>query len=103
MNALKQYFVNWWLFLRGARWLWTRDETGRPTYQYDSKFNRLGITYRDGWGPWKFLLLVYWWDYGLAVLLGRGVQSLSRAFQLLGRDHWLRTGPILWGSVDLWD
>jgi hypothetical protein len=70
-------------------WLWTRQ--GQPD----------GITYKPGFGPWSFLP-IYLFDYGLAVLLGRGVQSLSRAFHLLGRHHWPGTGPLLFGSRDLW-
>jgi hypothetical protein len=94
---MKAYLRNLGLFLAGFRWCFSREyATQRLADQH------AGIAYRKGWGPWQFVLLVYWWDYGLAVLLGRGVQSLSRAFELLGEDHWLRTGPILWGSVDLW-
>lgn len=60
------------------------------------------IPLKPGWTPFTFGLL-YATDYLLAVLLGRGVQSLSRAFELFGKSHhWGQTGPILWGSVDLW-
>jgi hypothetical protein len=88
MSKTLQYFKNLWLFLAGFVWCFTKIGSG--------------ISYKDKWNALSFVILIYWWDYGLAVLLGRGVQSLSRAFKLLGENHWLRTGPILWGSVDLW-
>lgn len=94
---MKQYFRNWWLFLCGFRWCFTRQ--ARLANYAQSYY----IQYKKGWGPWRFVLTCYWWDYGLACALGRGVQSLSRAFELFGEKHWGRTGGLLWSSVDLWE
>jgi len=93
---MKQYLRNLWLFAH-IWWLWTRNldtYTEAPTDYV--------ILYKKGWTPLRFLP-VYLLDYGLACFMGRGVQSLSRAFKLLGKDHWYATGPLLWGSVDLWN
>ena len=95
---MHQYFRNWWLFLHVRR-LWTRDATEIPNLQRDDATH--WIAYKRGWTPLRFLP-VYLTSYLLAVLLGRGVQSLSRAFRLLGKDHWGHTGELLWGSRDLW-
>lgn len=54
-----------WLWLRGIRWLWTRQGDG--------------ITYKPGWGPWKFLP-VYLTTYLAGTIAGYGVVSLSRAW-----------------------
>lgn len=71
-----------WIWAKGIRWLWTRQGEA--------------ITYKPGWGPWKFLP-IYLFDYGLAVLLGYGCISISRHKRLFGKSHWARTGPRLWG------
>lgn len=84
------------MFVRGFRWCFTRIE---PTPEL-ARLNH-GIFYKPGWrgSPWRFVLLVYWWDYGLASLLGCGCVSLSRFFELFGRrHHWGDTGPTLWGT-----
>lgn len=80
-------------------------------------FFRLGrIKYREGWGPLSFLLRLYWWDYGINVVILAGqVESISRhaqdhrsgwlwdklldAIERFDRDHGPRSGPPLWGSV----
>lgn len=93
---MKQYWINWWLFLH-VRWLWTRNADSPGIFIEGKSL----ILYKRGWSPVRFLP-IYLFDYGLAVLLGRGVQSLSRAFRLLGYDHWYATGPLLWNSKDLW-
>lgn len=61
-----EYVRNLSLYVRGFRWLWSRQ-------------NQLGgITYKPGWGPWKFLP-VYATTYLLGTLWGvMGISSLSR-------------------------
>jgi hypothetical protein len=131
---VKQYFRNLWLWARGIRWLWTRDASryalmpdsqgrrviyvglGGKTFDYDDL-----ITYKPGWGPWKFMP-VYLTTYALANVLGYGIVSYSRvlyerreqsryahvATRLLnwifpGDKHGIFTGPRLFGSVNLRD
>ena len=95
-----QYRTNLSLYVRGFRWLWTRQVLSDQVFFSE----RYGYTigYKTGWTPLTFCLGVYWWDYGLNVLAGGAVESLSRRFKLLGRDHWGHTGPALWGSRSAW-
>jgi hypothetical protein len=109
-DAMKTYLRNWSLYLRGFRWCWT--------------LQGVGITYKPGWGPWRFLI-PYCTTYFLGTLCGCGVQSLSRWWygrsrilwperpvsrfmtRLLdwafpGSAHGRHTGKILWNSEDLW-
>lgn len=97
---VKQYLRNWGLYLRGFRWLWTRDFTDYPLSEPAQPNPTYIIVYKPGWTPLRFLP-VYATTYLGGVLLGRGVQSLSGAFKLFGEDHYGSVGPILWGSVDL--
>lgn len=108
MTRTQQYFRNLALWAKGIRWLWTRaipyevwkDWSEESIYAVRDSH----IRYKENWTPAMFFWRVYLHDMLLACLLGRGVQSLSRAFQLFGeRHHWGRTGPLLWGSVDLWE
>lgn len=78
------YFRNWYLWARG----WTLLGPGFP-YPYG---------YHNSLRWW----LVYLLDYGLAVLLGRGVQTLSKAFSIPVHSEPEKLGPLLFGSVDLW-
>jgi hypothetical protein len=89
---------------------------GGKTFDYDDL-----ITYKPGWGPWKFLP-VYLTTYLAGTLAGYGVVSLSRAWadrrdahafarlmtRLLnwifpGAKHGILAGPRLFGSVNLRD
>lgn len=95
---MTQYLRNVTLWLRGFSWLWD-----------DSR-----IRYKSGWGPWKFLPL-YLIDHGFACLvLGLGVQPVSRwagdrydhqpwrwiarALNALDEGHTSEAGGLLWGS-----
>lgn len=98
---MKQYFLNLWLWLRGFAWLWTRQFNQLTAVYPPGQGPWNTISYKPGWSPLRFWP-IYLLDYGLCVLLGRGVQSLSRAFKLFGGEHWAHTGPLLWGSIDLW-
>ncbi len=94
---MKQYISNLILFVRGFRWL-------------------NNLTYKDGWGPRKFLPM-YAIDYGLHVLSGGAVISFSRWFydnrqrywwaraadsilNWFDKDHGKKAGPALWGTTD---
>ncbi len=69
------------------------------------------IQYRNGWGPWKFLL-PYLTTYLLSTLLGLGIRPFSgyaycRGWRItrlidkfLGEGHCAESAraPILWGS-----
>ena len=95
---MTQYLRNLTLWVRGFGWLWD-----------DSR-----IRYKPGWGPWKFLLL-YLLDHGIAcVVLGLGVQPVSRwagdrydhqPWRVLARvlnaideGHTSAAGGLLWGT-----
>lgn len=131
---MKTYLHNIWLWLRGFRWLWTREvrerdhDVGEPPvaiYYYEYVRGGLAgekaewgdiptIVYKPGWSPLKFLP-VYLLDHGAAViLLGIGVQPISRwageridhrpwrwLARLLNRlyaGHTAEAGGLLWGS-----
>lgn len=119
---MKTYLHNIWLWLRGFRWLWTREvvwRDGRWVYARDERLKWTAggphiIAYKPGWNPWKFLPL-YLIDHGAAViLLGIGVQPISRwageridhrpwrwLARLLNRldtGHTAEAGGLLWGS-----
>jgi hypothetical protein len=94
---MKQYFYNLGKFLSGL--------------------TKLGsISYKPGWGPWKFFPL-YVVDYGTHVLTGAAVVSWSRWFHdnrdksriakffdrflnYVEEDHGAKAGPALWGTTD---
>ena len=95
---MKQYIRNVTLWVRGFGWLWNADR----------------IRYKPGWGPWKFAPL-YLIDHGFACLvLGLGVQPVSRwagdrldhqpwrwiarALNALDDGHTAEAGGLLWGS-----
>lgn len=109
------YIVNLGRFVGGLLWIFTR---AVPVEQYNAPDRQ--ITYKEGWGPWKFLLL-YIFDYGTKVLTGGACITWSRWFyekrttnrlarfmdDLLDRvdpKHGYRSGPALWGTQDcpLW-
>jgi hypothetical protein len=93
---MSQYTKNWSLYLRGFRWLWTRKFTTEPELIL---WREWGITYKPGWSPLKFCLLVYWWDYGLGTLCGYGVVSLSRAWWERSRVRVVTSVPVRAGGV----
>ena len=100
-----EYRTNLSLYIRGFWWLWSRQGDsfiGKTAAGIKYRIKQDGITYKPGWTPLTFCLGIYWWDYGLNVLTGGAVESLSRRFKLLGRDHWGHTGPPLWGSRSAW-
>ena len=85
----RQYMTNQGLYWRGIRWLWTREyyelDTDRlprlsrlrGKYQAASTERpHLGIHYRKGWGPWRFLP-VYLTSYLLSTLLGHPIRPFS--------------------------
>ena len=95
---MTQYLRNVTLWLRGFSWLWD-----------DSR-----IRYKPGWGPWKFLP-VYLLAHGIAcVVLGIGVQPVSRwagqrvkhapwgwlawLLDRLDRGHTANAGGLLWST-----
>jgi hypothetical protein len=74
-EAMKSYFVNWSLYLRGFRWLWSRQVV--TDLELFSEREGHKIRYKPGWTPARFLL-PYCTTYFLGVLFGCGVVSLSR-------------------------
>ncbi len=123
---MKAYLRNWSLYIRGFRWLWTREVDVRGTLVRGT-FDGFGdpalstIRYKPGWGPWTFLL-PYCTTYLGGVLIGAGVVSLSRWWAVRaeeghrfsrfitrklddwfpGKTHGAEAGGWLWGSEDLW-
>jgi len=123
------YWRNWSLYVRGFRWLWTRqmeiDETlDVPVWTFPRDnpppaidVTQWGIEYKPGWGPWRFLG-PYLTTYLAGVACGRGVVSISRlcagtplgnaidwVFQYVLRqrpNHCRDAGPRLWGSRSVW-
>lgn len=123
--SISQYLRSWGLYLRGFRWLWSRDRSrwernGRILMNADRdeyvRQARHLITYKPGWGPLRFLP-VYCSTYLASVVLGLGVVSISRlaAGTTLGRwidwifarfgqeDHCRNAGPPLWGAKSAWE
>lgn len=93
---MKQYFVNWKLYLTG--------------------FARLGaLPFRPGWNAWKYLP-VYLVDTGLNVASGGAINTISRRAQdhrsgwvwdklldiieKFDEDHGPRAAGPLWGSQE---
>jgi hypothetical protein len=121
-EAMKSYWLNWSLYLRGFRWLWSRNLTGRGDW-----VDYFGIHYKPGWTPTRFLL-PYCTTILLSVVLGFGVVPFSTVVwwrcndfrnpcdwcadrwcnlrtlidRVLGEDHCRDAGPWLWGSTDCW-
>jgi len=129
---MKNYGRNIWLWLRGFRWLWSREadlyhtrEGGRFGWVAGNPWTNQprtdnSIVYQPGWGPWKFLP-VYLFDVGVTVMIAAGaVEPLSTfmqrhragwlndavldAIERFDADHGANSGKALWGSVEspLW-
>lgn len=118
-----RYFKNVWLWIRGFRWLWTRNVTGMTVKQsraaglYKLWRDGLTINYLKGYGPLKFMVLVYIPNVGLRTLTGGPVTTYSRwwyerrktdkfaklmtrLLNKLDKDHGEEGTPILWGSEE---
>lgn len=82
-ETLGTYLHNLWLWLRGVRWLWTRQgiygSSLTPTADIAQRQWPRLIFYKPGYGPWRFLA-VYLTTYLAGTLAGYGVVSLSRAW-----------------------
>lgn len=89
---MRNYLRNLSLWLRGIRWLWTHNSSrlvlvtqieGCDWYIRKGGFwsfpAAMAITYKPGWGPWRFLP-IYLTTYLAGTLAGYGVVSLSRAW-----------------------
>jgi len=136
---VKHYLENLGKFWRGIGWLWTRRAKTIPVLHFGAGTQRRwqstlewvrpwvhendfkptaenSIEYREGWGPWRFLL-VYILDYGTRVHTGGAVVSwsrwwwerrqkyghanlLSRLLNHLDENHGARAGGALWGTED---
>lgn len=76
---MRQYFGTLWAWLTGFAHL--RE-----------------VAYKPGFSAGHFWPL-YLVDYGIScVFFANGVVSLSRAWKLLGKDHWMHTGMWLFGT-----
>ena len=126
-EAMKNYWRNIWLWVRGFRWLWTREARqchfdGMDVLIWsipehiEWPHSGSSIAYKPGWGPWKFLP-VYLFDVGVTVLIAAGaVEPLSTfmqrhragwlndavldAIERFDADHGANSGKALWGSVE---
>lgn len=89
MTAAVIYFRNLWAWLRGIRWLWSHNTEGLVRVgdvwvatiisHRQNVPASLAITYKPGYGPWRFLP-IYLTTYLAGTLAGYGVVSLSRAW-----------------------
>lgn len=125
----QQWRTNQSLYWRGIRWLWTREYRELDTdrlprlYRLRGKYKaasterpHLGIEYRKGWGPWRFLP-VYLTSYLVSTLLGHPIRPFSAVMHERGSRvcrviNWITRDPdhcdraaradTLWGSRGCW-
>lgn len=103
--SARQYVRNWGLYVRGVRWLWTRDQTNGPSADGAYWVEALSIRYKPGYGPWRFLP-IYLTTYLASVCLGLGVVSLSRWWYDRSHEYCtvcgLGAGPHHGSHVAVW-
>jgi hypothetical protein len=86
MRLFKTILADLWVWATGWPHLWNGKPHGR------AGGTLAPITYKPGWGPWKFALM-YATTYLAGTLAGYGVVSLSRAWYERSHPHGYHGGP----------